>query len=198
MRRLGIKKMNNLDYSRLEGIAIGSRKDIRKRIEREETFSTSRERIVRDDILEKVEQAAKKLDFPTTLYFDPQEDFDLCFTLNQYENACVYATTDKEKLEEVTLPRAIGHVQYEEEYTKPVESPQEVFEKQIKVEVPLSYGMYTLLRLRYRVVALFDHPLDFLHEEVTNERKINPNEIKKWRGTINALIHELTERYWPE
>lgn len=176
------------DYSKLEGIAIGFKKEIRRRIERDDTFSTSRDRLSKNDILERVEEAAKVAGFPTTLYYDPQENFDLCFALNQYENACVCARTDEEGVKEIGLPRAIGHVEYEEKYTEPVESAQEIYLSQIQEMVPLSYGMYTLLRIRYRVEALFGQPTDFLYDEITREKRINPTEMKKWRGVIRSSI----------
>jgi hypothetical protein len=188
--------MIELDYSKLEGIAIGSKESIKDQINSKDIFSRSRKRLSENNILDKVENAAKDAGFPLTLYYDPQDDYDICFSLNEFENACIYLKSDeRDDVKKITLPRAIGHIQYEEQYVSPIESAVEVFKNEIEPEVPISYGMYTFLRLRYRVAALFDQPLDFLHEQVTDERKINPDEMAKWRGTITSFIAKIAARY---
>ena len=180
----------SLDYSLLEGIAIGSIDEVREKIATDPILETSRHRLAEDDILTRVEQAARESEFPTTLYYDHKQDSDICFALNPTENVVLYAESGKGEWGRVGI-RPIGHIGGGH-YSIPIESPREVFEEEISRNVPISYGMYTMLRIRYQLRSLSqDLAVSFLHNELSRETNINALEARKWTKTVYKLLNDL-------
>ncbi|MFH2028343.1 MAG: hypothetical protein ABIJ08_04355 [Nanoarchaeota archaeon] len=183
---MAYKRVHRIDYSLLNGMAVGSRDQLIDRLSNDPTLKTSADRFKEDKTLERLMGSASDRFFKQFFYLDPREEDDLLFTMNETERGILYVTTGDKEVKNVVLSRPIGYVAEKPKYHATAESALETFNEEIQPEVPLSYSMYTFLRLRHEIQSRFgvqpkDQFLDYLYGQIARENDINPDSAKRWK-----------------